>query len=193
MRFVMATIAVVVLALPAYGRALLPHSVDDQRTLDVCIRRLRQVGEKDAEVVIEHLTPMLNKRGGPIGWMSGRVRIGSKEETELIFRQHARAKSAADRREIGKKVTIGIVRWVWNLAWDLMFSVSPFFTATVAVVLYVLYKRRGAEQFALHRRIELDPIVRQRAMDWADPIVSRGHNRIKRRLTRELQSSSEQQ
>lgn len=148
----------------------------DHKSLDVVVRRLENNGKGDVAACLHHLRPMLTRHGGPIGW--GSIQIGSDEELDLICAQHGNAQTSLNRQEVGRDISIGVVRWLKNQVFAIFLGLGPGLTAVV--VLAVLYRYRGKVIRAFDRAVEeAVPDKEVRKAKFADPLIQKEHARLK--------------
>lgn len=151
----------------------------DHKSLDVVVRRLENNEAGDVEASLHHLRPMLKRHGGKIGW--GKIQIGSEEELDLICAQNGNAETSVNRQEVGKDITIGLVRWLKNQVFAIIIGLGPGLTAVV--VLAVLYRYRGRVIRAFDRAVEeAVPDKEVRRAKFADPLIQKEHAKLKSSL-----------
>jgi len=181
MRLFAAALGMLFVAQTAYAMNFKATTRADHQTLDVVVRRLSNVSPPpdDVKASLRHLQPVLDRHGGPIGW--GGIELGSEDELDLICAQHGYANTSESREDLREDIAIGFFRWIKNMACALVVAAGPWVVA--CVVVYVMYRRRTAEQLALHQRIEESIPHDQRIAHFAgNPLIERAHKRLKARL-----------
>jgi len=133
-----------------------------------------------------HVTPMLARHGGPVGW--GSIELGSEDEAALICAQYGHANSQANAGDIVNEIKMGIWHWIKRRIWAFVMGCVPWIPL-VAVLwwkrkkILAVFQEREQELRTTFRVIEEaipDPKVRREK--FSDPVIDRAYQREKPRL-----------